>query len=45
MSNSQNNSQVGSNEAPKTPAPGIATPTPQQIQGDKPAPRPREQQQ
>jgi hypothetical protein len=42
MSNSQNNPQVGSNEAPKTPAPG--TPAPQQNQGDKSAPKPGEQQ-
>jgi hypothetical protein len=29
--------QVGSNEAPKTPAPGTSAPAPQQNQGDKPA--------
>jgi hypothetical protein len=44
MSNSQNNPQVGPNEAPKTPAPGTATPAPQQNQGDKPASKPSEQQ-
>jgi hypothetical protein len=36
MSNSQN-TPSGSNEAPKTPAPGVAAPAPQQNQGDKPA--------
>jgi hypothetical protein len=39
-----NSPQVGSNEAPKTPAPGTSTPTPQQNQGDKPASKPGEQQ-
>jgi hypothetical protein len=45
MSCSQNNSQVASNEAPKIPAPGTATPAPvpQQNQGDKSAPKPSEQ--
>ena len=44
MSNSQSNPQAGSNEAPKTPAPGVAAPAPQQNQGDKPATKPSEQQ-
>jgi hypothetical protein len=44
MSDSQSTPKTGSNEAPKTPAPGVATPTPQQNQGDKPAPKPPEQQ-
>jgi hypothetical protein len=44
MSNSQNNPQAGANEAPKTPAPGTATPAPQQNQGNKPASKPAEQQ-
>jgi hypothetical protein len=44
MSNMQSTPQAGSNEAPKTPAPGAATPAPQQNQGDKPAPKPSEQQ-
>jgi hypothetical protein len=44
MSNSQNNRPAGSTEAPKTPAPGPATPAPQQNQGDKPATKPGEQQ-
>jgi hypothetical protein len=43
MSNSQN-APSGSNEAPKTPAPGVAAPAPQQNQGDKPATKPNEQQ-
>ncbi|MGI8526959.1 MAG: hypothetical protein ACR2K5_12430 [Pseudolabrys sp.] len=39
------NQQGGSNEAPKTPAPGTATPAPQQQnQGDKPGTKPNEQQ-
>jgi hypothetical protein len=33
----------GSGEAPKTAAPRVATPTPQQNQGDKPAPKSSEQ--
>ena len=44
MSNSQNHPQAGANEAPKAPAPGVATPAPQQNQGDKPATKPSEQQ-
>jgi hypothetical protein len=44
MSNMQSTPQAGSNEAPKTPAPGTATPAPQQNQGDKAAPKPSEQQ-
>jgi hypothetical protein len=44
MSSSQNNPQVGSNEAPKTPVPGTVTPAPLQNQGDKPASKPSEQQ-
>jgi hypothetical protein len=44
MSNTQNHPQAGANEAPKTPAPGVATPAPQQNQGDKPANKPSEQQ-
>lgn len=44
MSNTQNNSPAGSNEAPKAPQPAV-TPTPQQNQGDKPAnDKPAEQQ-
>jgi hypothetical protein len=43
MSNSQNNPQVGANEAPKTPASSPATPAPQQNQGDKPAAKPEQQ--
>jgi hypothetical protein len=41
------NPVVGSNETPKTPAPGVASPAPQQqqqTQGDKPAAKPAEQQ-
>ncbi len=39
------NPVVGSNEAPKTPAPGVASPAPQQqTQGDKPATKPNKQQ-
>jgi hypothetical protein len=40
------NPQSASNEAPKTPAPGTASPAPQQqqTQGDKPATKPNEQQ-
>jgi hypothetical protein len=44
MSNMQSTPQAGSNEAPKTPAPGAATLAPQQNQGDKPAPKPSDQQ-
>jgi hypothetical protein len=44
MSNSQSPSQGAPNEAPKTPAPGVAAPPPQQNQGDKPATKPDEQQ-
>jgi hypothetical protein len=44
MSNSQSTSKTASNEAPKTTAPGVASPTPQQNQGDKPASKPSEQQ-
>jgi hypothetical protein len=44
MSNTQNHPQAGANEAPKTPAPGVAAPAPQQNQGDKPATKPSEQQ-
>jgi len=44
MSNPQNNTQAGSNETPKAPAPGVAAPPPQQNQGDKPAAKPGEQQ-
>ena len=44
MSNMQSAPQGGSNEAPKTPVPGTPTPAPQQNQGDKPAPKPSEQQ-
>ena len=44
MSNSQATPKAGSNDAPKAPAPGAATPTPQQDQGDKPASKPSEQQ-
>jgi hypothetical protein len=43
MSNAQN-TPSGSNEAPKTPAPGVAAPAPQQNQGDKPATKSNEQQ-
>jgi hypothetical protein len=39
-----NSPQVGSSEAPETPAPGTSTPTPQQNQGVKPASKPGEQQ-
>jgi hypothetical protein len=39
-----NNPQSGTNDAPKTPAPGTSAPAPQQNQGDKPAPKPGEQQ-
>jgi hypothetical protein len=39
------NPVVGSNEAPKTPAPGVTSPAPQQqTQSDKPATKPNEQQ-
>ena len=38
------NPQSTPNEAPKTPVPGVASPTPQQNQGDKPASKPGEQQ-
>jgi hypothetical protein len=44
MSNSQSTPKTASNEAPKTPAPDVATPAPQQNQGDKPASKPTEQQ-
>jgi hypothetical protein len=44
MSNSQSAPKTGSNEAPKAPAPGVATPAPQQEQSDKPASKPSEQQ-
>jgi hypothetical protein len=44
MSNSQSTPKTDSNDASKTPAPGVATPTPQQNQGDKPASKPPEQQ-
>jgi hypothetical protein len=44
MSNAQPTPQAGANEAPKTPAPGVATPPPQQHQGDKPATKPAESQ-
>jgi hypothetical protein len=44
MSDSQSNPKTASNEAPKTPTPNGPTPTPQQNQGDKPAPKPSEQQ-
>jgi hypothetical protein len=39
-----NSPQAGANDAPKTPAPGTSAPAPQQNQGDKPAPKPGEQQ-
>ncbi len=40
------NPVVDSNETPKTPAPGVTSPAPQQqqTQGDKPATKPAEQQ-
>jgi hypothetical protein len=44
MADSQPAPKTGSNEAPKTPAPGVVTPVPQQNQGDKPASKPAEQQ-
>jgi hypothetical protein len=44
MSNSQSTPKTDSNEAPKTPTPGVASPAPQQNQGDKPASKPSEQQ-
>jgi hypothetical protein len=44
MSNPQTNPQTASVEAPKNPAPGVASPPPQQNQGDKPATKPGEQQ-
>jgi hypothetical protein len=44
MSNPQTSPQTASNEAPKTPASGVAPPPPQQNQGDKPATKPGEQQ-
>jgi hypothetical protein len=44
MSNAQSTPQAVANEAPKTPAPGVATPPPQQNQDDKPATKPAEQQ-
>jgi hypothetical protein len=38
------NPQGSSNEAPKTPAPGTASPAPQQqTQGDKPSTKPEQQ--
>ena len=40
MSNSQNNQQAGSNEAPKTPAPGPATPAPSRIRAISRPPSP-----
>jgi hypothetical protein len=43
MSNSQSTPNIGSNDAPKAPTP-VATPAPQQNQGDKPASKPPEQQ-
>jgi hypothetical protein len=42
MSNPQTNPQ--DNEPSKTPGPGVASPPPQQNQGDKPATKPGEQQ-
>ena len=45
MSIQQTTPQANANEAPKTPAPGVASPAPQQqTQGDKPATKPNEQQ-
>ena len=44
MSNAPSTPQAGANEAPKTPAPGVAAPPPQQNQGDKPAAKPAEPQ-
>jgi hypothetical protein len=44
MSNSQSAPKTGSNDAPKTPAPDVASPAPQPTQGDKPASKPPEQQ-
>ena len=44
MSNSQSTPKTDSNDAAKTPTPGVAAPTPQQTQGDKPASKPAEQQ-
>jgi hypothetical protein len=45
MSNVQSTPQAGVNEAPKkTPTPDVAAPPAQQNQGDKPAPKPAEQQ-
>jgi hypothetical protein len=43
MSNTQNNSQAGTDEAKKAPQPSIVTPAPQQNQGDKPAEKSAEQ--
>jgi hypothetical protein len=43
MSNAPSTPQAGANEAPKTPAPGVAAP-PAKNQGDKPAAKPAEQQ-
>ena len=44
MSNTQNNSQAGSDEAKKATQPSVITPAPQQNQGDKSAEKPAEQQ-
>jgi hypothetical protein len=44
MSNAPSTPQAGANEVPKTPAPGVAAPPPQQNQGDKPAAKPAEPQ-
>jgi hypothetical protein len=44
MSNAQSTPKTDSNEAPKTPPPGVTSPAPQQNQGDKPATKPSEQQ-
>jgi hypothetical protein len=43
MSNSQSAPKTDSNDAPKTPAPDVASPAPQQNQGDKPASKPEQQ--
>jgi hypothetical protein len=44
MSNSQSTPKTDSNDAAKTPTPGVAPATAQQNQGDKPASKPAEQQ-
>jgi hypothetical protein len=44
MSNPQTKPQTASNDAPKPPAPGVASPPPQQSQGDKPVTKTADQQ-